>query len=79
MNEMMKNAAMNLAETAGKWNDAKLSGNTASERLWNKICMEKAALLIAMGIDVTPETDKAGYAIAITVGKVREAVHGLFR
>ena len=79
MNEMMKNAAMNLAKTAGHWNDAKRSGNSESERLWNKIYMEKAALLKEMGFEVMPETDKDGYAVAITVGETREEVHGLFR
>ena len=79
MNDMMKNAAMNLANTAGRWNDAKRSGSSESERLWNKVYMEKAALLKEMGFDVMPETDKDGYAVAITVGEAREEVHGLFR
>ena len=79
MNEMMKNAATNLADTAGNWNDARKSGNTESERLWNKIYAEKTALLKAMGFNVIPETDEDGYAIAITVGGTRETVHGLFR
>ena len=78
MNEMMKNAAMNLANSAGRWNDAKRSGNTESERVWNKVYMEKAALLQEMGFEVTPETDRDGYAVSITVGEIRETVHGLF-
>ena len=83
MNEMMKNAAMNLAKTAGHCNDAKRSGNLESERLWNKIYMEKAALLKEMGFEVMPETDKDGYAVAVTVGGAVGAawaeVHSLFQ
>lgn len=77
--EMMKNAATNLANTAGKWNDANRSGSAESERLWNKIYMEKAALLKSMGFEVTPETDEDGYAVAVKVNGERAEVHGLFR
>ena len=79
MNEILKNAAMNLAKTAGSWNDARRSGHTESVNLWNHIYIEKAALLKDMGFEVTPETDEDGYAVAVTVSGERAEVHSLFR
>ena len=79
MNEMLKNAAKNLAETAGRWNDARRTGDTESVNLWNHIYMEKAALLESMGFEVRPETDEDGYAVAVTVSGERAEVQGLFR
>ena len=77
--EMLKAAAMNLAKTAGSWNDARRSGSTDSVNLWNKVYAEKAALLQSMGFEVTPETDEDGYAVAVKVNGERAEVHGLFR
>ena len=38
MTEMCKQAAVNLAETAGRWNDARRTGsNYETLGLWNKI------------------------------------------
>ncbi len=78
MNNMMKIAAKNLAATAGHWNDSVRSGGGEAMNIWNKIYMEKAALLKSMGFEVTPETDEDGFAVAITVGTVREEVYCLF-
>ena len=79
MTEMCRQATVNLAETAGRWNDARRTGNMESMNLWNNIYVEKAALLKSMGFEVKPETDEDGYAVAITVQGERAEVSGLFR
>ena len=79
MTEMCKQAAVNLAKTAGRWNDARRTGsNYETLGLWNKIYIEKAALLQSMGFEVKSETNEDGYAVAITVQGERAEVSGLF-
>lgn len=80
MNEMIKNAVANLANTAGRYNDAKRTGNRDGMNIFNQMYSEKAALLRDMGFTVeTPETDEYNYVVAVTVNGERAKVSGLFR
>lgn len=67
VSEMMKRAAENLAQTAGRWNDAMKTGDNDGAKHLNDAYMEKSALLREMGFAVVTEADEDGYPVAVTV------------